>query len=283
VRKAERHHGCVIPFPRDDWTLEEFHALAGRLTIDFDGDGQLDQFGFWLPRWVYYLPFLWAFGAEITDEAMSCWKLIGPEATAAFAFYHRLAVAERVCPRDEEAPQLFQDVGFLTGRTAMCVNGPWFQPFLAQTKLASSYRVHPVPRGPAGRFTRITWDALVMAPNLPRERREAAGAFLRFAAGAEAQRRLAQTGRALPSRRDALSAYLGQPADERRRVFVDSFSYSRTQPLLRRFGELDRAVNRALERLIQPSSPWTPEAILQSLAQDPEIVNGFSECPDAAP
>ena len=35
-----------IPYPSDDWTFDEFLAITKKLTIDKDGDGRIDQYGF---------------------------------------------------------------------------------------------------------------------------------------------------------------------------------------------------------------------------------------------
>ena len=276
--RASRFHGLPVPLPDDDWTMEDFHRIARLLTCDFDGDGRIDQFGFWLPRWIYYLPFLWSFGAELTDEGLTEWRLAGPEAEQAFDFYRDLAVGDRVCPRDDEVPQLFQDVGFLTGKVALCVNGPWFMPFLAKTRLADGYFVAPIPRGKAGRATRITWDGVVMAEDLPRKRRAAAWQFISFLLSKPVQDRIARTGRALPARRDSAFAHFRQVdllGDDHRFRFVEALSYSRLQPLLPRFGEVDRAINEHLRHLLDPGRALTAGAMLEQLARDPVIVSVF--------
>ena len=270
-----RLHGTGVPLPRDDWTIDDFLQTARLLTCDFDGDGSLDQFGFWLPRWVYYLPFLWSFGGDVTSDGDTRWALNDQAAHQALAFYRSLAVGDRVCPRDEEVPQLFQDVGFLTGKVAMCVNGPWFEPFLAETQLADTYVVRPIPKGPAGRKTRITWDGIVIARDLPAGRRQIAERFVAFVLSKTVQDRIARTGRALPARIASVAAYLGTPVDPRRRCFVDGLAYSRTQPLLAAFGEVDRAINRHLDRLLDPRRAANVAQVLDDLASDPVIVRHF--------
>lgn len=274
--RADRFHGQAVPRPRDDWTIEEFRKTAELLTCDFDGDGLIDQFGFWLPRWIYYLPFIWSFGAELTDEAFTRWRLVGPEAERAFTFYRDLAVGDRVCPRDDEVPQLFQDVGFLTGRVALCVNGPWFMPFLAQTGLADSYFVAPIPKGKAGRVTRITWDGVVMPKDLPPGRRAFASQFIAFLLSKRVQNRIATTGRALPARSDSTVAFVDAVGNTERRRFVEALAYSRLQPLLPRFGEIDRAINKHLRHFLAPDGKLTAGAMLDGLARDPAVRTAFA-------
>ena len=91
--------------------------------------------------------------------------LRSPEAETAFAFYPQMRLGRRRCrPHPHEVSQIIQDVGFLTGKTAMCINGPWFQPVLAETKLAGNGHVAHVPCGSGDKATRVTWDGIAMPP-----------------------------------------------------------------------------------------------------------------------
>ena len=282
--RAAEFHGHPIPLPDDDWTMADFRRTAGLLTCDFDGDGRLDQFGFRLPRWVYYLPFLWSFGAELTNDAMQTWTLTGTEAEQAMTFYRDLAVGDRVCPRDDEVPQLFQDTGFLAGKTAMCVNGPWLMPFLAKTKLADGYFVAPIPYGPAARATRITWDGAALAKGRGPKRREVARRFVRFLLSPAVQERIARTGRALPSRKESLSHFLvGDAHPASRQRFIDALVYSHPQPPFPRFGEMDRVVNRHLYRWLDPADQRSAAEMLDQLAHDPVIESIFPGVKAVAP
>ncbi len=274
-RRAEAFRGIAIPRPDENWTMDDFRETARLLTCDLDGDGTPDQFGFWRPRWIYFLPFLWSFGAEIVDDLAKEWLLHGSAAEEALAYFQDLTLTNRVCPTDDEVPQLFQDVGFLTGKVAMCVNGPWFQPFLAKTRLADSYSVAPIPFGPDGRATRVTWDAVVMAKDLPPQRRELAREFVRFIASKNVQDRIARSGRAVPARVDSQELYVEADA-ERRRPFVEALSYSRLQPQLRRFNEIDRLLNGALNKLADPRSRADANGVIREIENDPVIKQVFS-------
>lgn len=240
--------GRPIALPDSSWTMEEFVALARLLTCDFDADGRLDQFGLWPPTWLYYLPFVWSHGAEVVDPANGEWRLQGPQAERAFAQYHDLIAAHRVCPRPAEVPQLLQDVGFLTGKVALCVNGPWFQPFLDATRLRDRYRVLHIPLGPAGRATRVTWDILGVSENTSRSERDQAWQFMRYCLSPEAQARIAESGRALPALRSCQPLFARSRPEVGRAAFVEALAYSRLQPRLPRFAEMDRLIGRHLQR-----------------------------------
>jgi multiple sugar transport system substrate-binding protein len=274
--KASEFHGKPVTLPGDDWTVAQFLRTAEALTCDFDRDGHTDQFGFWLPRWIYYLPFIWSFGADLTDQQAARWTFSGPAAQSVMRFYRQLATGDRVAPHEEEVPQLFQDTGFLTGKTAMCVNGPWFIPFLDKTDLAGDYAVVPIPRGPGGRATRITWDGIVIRKNLPPKQRERAERFIAHALSKEVQGRLARMGKALPARMDAQEEFVS--ADPVRRTpFIDALCYSRLQPLLPRFESIDRAITQHFGDAVDPKHAFDALIMLDALARDPAVANAFAD------
>ncbi len=269
-----------------DWTMDQFQGIAQSLTCDFDADGQMDQWGFWLPRWLYYMPFVWSFGADLVSDDGNTWTLHGRRAESAFSFYRTLARDHRACPRPSEMPQIIQDVGFLTGKVAMCVNGPWFEPFLTQTKLRDSYRVMPIPSGPAGRSTRITWDGLAVAANIPDRRIQAARRFVRFCIGHEIQDLIAETGRWIPARKSSLARYSRDGQDARRREFVRSLDCSRPialGKLFDRFGPLDRVIDRHLNDYIAEDSSLSAAQFLSGIAAEPIVATTFSANADAVP
>ncbi len=275
VDKAARFSGRPVDLPDDDWTVAEFRAFAEQLTCDYDRDGAIDQFGFWQPRWVYYLPFLWSFGARLTNDDGTTWMFDDPSAEKAMAFYRGLAVGRRVAPRDSEVPQIFQDTGFLTGKVAMCVNGPWFQPFLAKTRLANRYAVLPIPSGSAGRITRVTWDGIAMMPSLPPSKKAVAIKFIDFILSQKIQDRIARSGKALPARLSALPAYSLGPDANRREVFIKALEYARLQPNWLHFGEVDRAINKSFDRLLDSIEVVRVREVLRELASKSIIKSSF--------
>ncbi|MCK4660791.1 MAG: extracellular solute-binding protein [Phycisphaerae bacterium] len=276
-QRAGKHRGHEIPLPDDNWTMSDFRRVAEELTCDLDGDGKVDQFGFWQPRWVYYLPFIWSFGAEVLDETNTQWRLIGPAAEAAMQFYQELRFPHQVSPRPEEVAQMVQDVGFLTGKVAMCVNGPWFQPFLARTRLADTYHVAHIPIGPGGRVTRVTWDGVAMRGGLPEAQRRHAEAFVGFVCSHKAQVILTRTQRALPALRSAAAEFTRGDLGRTSQRFVEALSYSRLQPETPHFRAMDRAINRHLVRLLAEHNRPTAAKMLADLAADPAIVKAFPE------
>lgn len=281
-QKASEFHGKPVELPGEDWTVAQFLRTAEALTCDFDRDGETDQFGFWLPQWINYLPFIWSFGADITDEQATRWTFSGPPAQSVMRFYRQLATGDRVAPRNDEASPSLDDMGFLSGKTAMCVNGPRFLAVLDQSNLAGDYAVAPIPRGPGGRATPITWDGIVMKKTLPSEQRERATQLIQWLLSRDVQNRWARTGRGLPARVDAQEAFVAADPP-RRKPFIDALSYSRLQPPLPRFESIDRAITRHFGEAVDPNRAFEALTMLDELARDPAVVDAFSNAAPGRP
>jgi multiple sugar transport system substrate-binding protein len=124
-----------VPYPEGDWTWEEFRAAARRLTRDADGDGVVDQWGFWLDRRDFmWIPSIWALGGDVLcqdgNRASGC--LDSPNAIWAFQAFLGLATRDSVTPRyfglrRSVGDQLRQ---FYSGRLAMMPAGHFWVPQL---------------------------------------------------------------------------------------------------------------------------------------------------------
>lgn len=156
--RASRFHGRPVPLPSHDWTLDDFLDTCRLLTIDADGDGRTDQFGFMQPHWVYYLPFIWANGAELTDPARSKWTLQGPQALAALAMYGDLRHRWRVTPtcpassQDRTLTPLFSPAAWPCASTGRGSNRSCARPLWRGTIASCRFLVDPAagPRGSLG-------------------------------------------------------------------------------------------------------------------------------------
>ena len=256
-------------FVGDDWTLDEFLHLCRLLTRDFDGDGRVDQYGLWHPWWGYYLPILWSMGAEILDESRTEWRLEGSAARAAVQLYRDLLLKDKVCPGPGEFGQMRQDIAFLTGKVAMVINGPWFIPLLEETDLRDDYIVLHVPRGPAGRFTRVTWDGIGVNQHISAARQRLAAAFALFTVSGAAQDIFASSKRVIPARTESRSAFGHERMRNGLDKFVTSFDYVRVQPITRHWKGMNRALQRHLARLL--SDELTTAEFLDQLKGDRDI------------
>ncbi len=141
-----------LPYPRDGWTWEEFRATARALTRDGDGDGAVDQWGFWLDRRVFmWIASLWSLGGDVLcpdgRSAQGC--LDGPATVRAFRLLTGLAVQDSVTPRFFGLRRSLGDQlrNFYSGRVAMVPAGhfwlPSFQPHVAAGRLRLGFVMLP--------------------------------------------------------------------------------------------------------------------------------------------
>jgi multiple sugar transport system substrate-binding protein len=260
------------PYPEPDWTVDDFLRTCQALTRDVEGDGRIDYYGFTPPYWLYWLPFLHAFGARVLEAdgpfpieaARARWALVGAEAVAAARFAQDLVWKHHVAPREGEAGQVGQNVLFLTGRVAMFTSGPWEMPFLNRTDLR--WDVVHVPRGPGGRGTRVTWDALVMAADSTRK--DQAWTFIRFAAGREAQEIVARTQRSVPALVAVKDLFVEARPNREVHVerFIEGMAYARMQPITDQWEKMATPVSQEFGMLLRDPA-LTPEEVLERLAK----------------
>ena len=278
--RAARFHKRPVPLPQDDWTLEDFVRTAKDLTFDEDGDGRIDQFGFALPMWLYALPFFWAEGMEVLDATHTRWAMTGPAAERAWQFYQDLRFSYHVSPTPIEQSEMDTDTAFFTGRIAMFSSGPWAQPFLQATTLKDDYRIVHMPRGPAGRATRVTWDCLAMYEGISAERQELAWQFMKFACGPVGQAIVARYQRSVPALKSGAEEFVRCDAGQGSRKFVEALSYARLQPISPYWNEMDRQIWRHLAGLLSDDPPrQTPAEFLHAMATDPVIQRCFGGAP----
>jgi multiple sugar transport system substrate-binding protein len=124
-----------VPYPREEWTWEEFRAAARRLTRDTDGDGATDQWGFWLDRRAFmWIASLWALGGDVlcADGARASGCLDAPNSVWAFRALTGLATRDSVTPRFYGLRRSLGDQlrNFSSGRVAMMPAGHFWLPNL---------------------------------------------------------------------------------------------------------------------------------------------------------
>jgi multiple sugar transport system substrate-binding protein len=249
---------------------------AADLTFDEDGDGRLDQFGFALPSWIYSLPFFWAYGTNVLDETRTRWAMVGPEAEQAWRFYQDLRFRYHVSPLPVEQAEMNTDTALFTGRVAMCVNGPWMLPFLEATTLRDDYTILHMPRGPAGRATRVTWDALCIYDRIGPKRRQMAWKFVQFVCGPAGQEIVARYQRSVPALKSGAEQFRRYDDGSGSSKFVEALAYARMQPISPYWNEMDRTISRHMSDLLNEMGPrQSPAEFLASLASDPIIQRCF--------
>ncbi|MBT7299042.1 MAG: sugar ABC transporter substrate-binding protein [Victivallales bacterium] len=117
-----------VPCPTDDWTFDEFLDRAKRMTVDADGDGRPEQYGFkgGLERA--------AFGAHVITSDGQQPLCNSPEMIRALQVGMDLADKWKVSPlpEDSDVQSLDTYAYFRQGKAAMMTMYTWNLPFLVE-------------------------------------------------------------------------------------------------------------------------------------------------------
>ena len=171
------------------WT--ELRQVARQLTRDTDSDGRTDQHGLLLPlgkgEWTVFmwLPFLWSGGGELADGKQGAnggaiepthatVELASPGAIAALQYWRDLLDdGSAMLSAPERGYELD---GFLAGKVAMQLSGPWTLGQLQATGV--DFGVLPIPTQ-VTQATAIGGENLFLLKTTP-EREQAARVFAEY-------------------------------------------------------------------------------------------------------
>ncbi len=243
-------------------TWEDFRQVAKRLSRDLDGDGRVDTHGILLPlgkgEWSVFtwLPFMWSGGGELINppnagtEALS---VVNEGAIAALQLWQDLMHdGSAILSQPERGYELD---GFLAGKVAMQLSGPWTLGQLQSTKV--DFGVLPIPMGTKS-ATAIGGENLFLFRSTP-ERERAAFTFAEYVMSDKFQTEWAIGTGYLPinlkSREnpDYLKFKAQQPAVD---VFLQQAKYGRSRPIFPGYNRISDNLGRAIEAtLLDRSSP----------------------------
>jgi multiple sugar transport system substrate-binding protein len=112
-----------LDYPQDGWTWNDFMDLAKALTLDTNGDGTIDQWGFTNNGWPPPFIFIWQAGGELITPDFTSAPIDSPEFIEGFEFYLSTAYNPELSPsREVIAEQGFGEM-FKAGKIAMFMGG----------------------------------------------------------------------------------------------------------------------------------------------------------------
>ena len=184
-----------IERPPTNW--QELYDYSKRLTIDKDGDGKIDQWGFVVePSIDVVMPFAFQNGAElITDDGEI--KVGNPEFVEAVKYFmslYRDGVA--TIPADVGAGWM-GDV-FSREQCAMTISGAWLIPYLQENSPDLEYVVSELPSGK--QKATLAFTVAMVIPEQS-QRKEDAWKLLSYLNGKEGMKTWTESGIALPTRK----------------------------------------------------------------------------------
>lgn len=171
-----------VDYPQDDWTLEDFQALALELTRDQNGNpasspnfdpANIKQWGVaWMhdptPTQTEYMRgFVKAFGGDWYSDDYKQTLITEPEALAHFEMFQRMRCVEQSMPTPSQA--IGQGDPFRAGLTAMQVNFHVGTFFAKQENVKFDYDVTFLPAGPGGQYSVVGCSGWAIPTNAPHQ------------------------------------------------------------------------------------------------------------------
>jgi multiple sugar transport system substrate-binding protein len=248
-----------VPYPTADWTYDDLREAAKRLTLDTNGDGKIEQYGFYSDLWDMELVWgeaIWAYGGEIISADHTRTLIGEPAARQAWKVFDDMMFTDKSMPDTTTAAQFGGDP-FQAGAAAMTTIGHWAVP--GYNTVSFKWDVAPMPKGPAGAATSVNSAGFVVAQGSqhPDESFE----FIKFVLSSAGQTRLTELGFAIPVLKAVAESdtFLKQPGPGiDQKVFLDSLAFARMKPVFKGYDEWSAAVGDGMAVI------WTGEQPLDS-------------------
>lgn len=157
-----------LDYPTGDWTWDDFLNAAKKLTVDGNGDGEIDRWGFWFyGRYAHIEPWIYQNNGRLLDEDEQNFDPT-PEAMEALKFLTDLVLEHEVAPPKSAMSGIDQQNVFAQGEAAMWVDGSWnIENNRHIIGDSFDWGIAKVPRGPSWKEnTLFAWpDNVAISPN----------------------------------------------------------------------------------------------------------------------
>jgi ABC-type glycerol-3-phosphate transport system substrate-binding protein len=192
-----------VPFPKDDWTWDDFVSTAKALTRDIDGkpstgfaaDSQLTAI----------VPWIFSNGGDYVDADFKTSMLSKPETIEAIQWYVDLVHKHKVSAKvDDPGSTTWGPDQFYGSRAAMFTTGPWN--FVnARSKLKDEWDIAVLPKGKAGSVSWIAGSGFGISATT--KFKNEAWQVLKYITSTEGLSKVAAAGRGYPGRNSAVPAF----------------------------------------------------------------------------
>ncbi|OHD54750.1 MAG: hypothetical protein A2Y33_01895 [Spirochaetes bacterium GWF1_51_8] len=189
-----------LSYPDDTWTWEDFLNAAKKLTVDYNGDKKIDQYGFIIETWAdWYNSWIMQNDGMIFDDKGNWVFSRGANVdknAKAIQYVADLINVVGVAPSIDQSKQLGGGEAFMSGRVAMCMYGRWQMLKFKKIKdFKWGYAVLPQNVKKAATVVAVSLAIAEQSPN-----KDAAWKLLKFITSFEGQIYTAEAGLAVPSR-----------------------------------------------------------------------------------
>ncbi|HEU0245102.1 MAG TPA: sugar ABC transporter substrate-binding protein [Candidatus Limnocylindrales bacterium] len=260
-----------LAYPDDTWDWAKLVATAKQLTKDTDGNGTMDQWGFYTETTDmenYWLSTVWQNGGDVLAPDGKSTVLGTDEAAGGIQFVQDLIWKDKVMAD----PAVFAETGdaFEQGVAAMAANGSWLVPTFQAAGI--DFGIAPLPSGPAGRFTSVNPTGAVVYKGSKSP--DAAWAFVKYLASPAAQEQLMQLHASLPVSKEVLAGPYATAFDGAQ-VFADSLAYAKLKPSFKGYNEFTTILQGELdENVFNAANKTAKQALTDVVPQLDALLAG---------
>lgn len=258
-------------------TWDEFILTAQKLTVDKDGDGEPERFGFLIPmgteEWTVWCweTFLWQAGGEILDKNTGKPAFHKEPGVKALEYWIDMLYISK-CAVLSARNSGYKLDPFLSQNVSMMINGPWnYSSLKGQDHI--EFGSFPMPRNVTG-ATNIGGENLYIFKSTD-ERQAAAWIFASYVMSREFQVDWAINTGYLPVNRKA-----AQDARYRKflnnnpfvQTYIDSLETGRSRPAVPAYSRISKRIGNAIEKaLYRKLSP--EEALREAYEETLDIID----------
>jgi len=257
-----------VPYPDDTWTWDKLVEVGKQLTLDANKDGKPEQWGIYTETTDMenaWSSFVWQNGGDILAPDGRSIVLDQEAGSGGIQFLQDLIWKHKVVPD----PALFAETGdaFEQGKAAMEINGSWL---VATDEAAGlSFGIAPLPAGPAGKATSVNPTGAVIARSSKSP--DAAWAFAKYLADAEAQQKIMALKASLPVNKAVLAGPYAS-SYEGASVLAGALDYAHLKPSFRGYNEFTTVLQGELDEHVFNAPD---ETAAQAVANVKDQLNGI--------
>lgn len=214
-----------IPYPKSDWTFEDFLKTAQELTkpnqwgISFEED------------LLFYLPYLMSEGGGVLSDDLKSLIINTKESQKGLQFYSDLRNKYNVAPKQAQSASATMAQLFLQQQLAMHLSGRWLVPkYREDAKFR--WDVINFPRGDKGSI--VPMDASGWAVAKSSKHKEAAAKLIKYLSSKESIEKFTKSGLIVPARIDVAQSEIfldKNKSPKNSQVFIDVIKTSKKTPV----------------------------------------------------
>jgi multiple sugar transport system substrate-binding protein len=238
-----------IERPADDWTWDDFLAIAKKLT---KGEGADQTYGYGIPYFNFGIhPWFLSSGAPLLKNDLTESNLNDPKVAEAAQFLHDLVHVHKVSPDpfSTDPNAVYQQ--FSTGKIGMTGGGHWPMQFFISNNF-KDYDVLPWPQH-GTKATVFGADGYGIYPET--KQKELAWELIKELTSKETMLQTVSAGVAIPARRSVAESkeFLAQPAHAD--LFYKSLAYAQPVTAPANFNDMETIFMRHMDQLMSNELP----------------------------